>query len=727
MDVHLSAPGADVASTLLAGLGEPILLLDRNSRTVYANAEAQRLFDACPASLRTEIERSAASVRARRRPELFEYFDERSGYWYEGRAFPAENESVAVRLHDITRLKLNQQRMDLTRANLAAVLANMVEAVFEFDSEFRFTFVNAAAEEQFGKSRSSLIGKTLWQEFSNVLGTSVEGAYRRAMSERTPVTLEYRHMPGDRWFELDIYPAGSEGVVVFCREATDRKRFENEARGMSERLILTLESASLGLWWFPLDPKDFSVSRVTGTVHGFPADAPVIRDLAGGVVHPDDRECVDRTVREAIETGAPFESEHRVQVNGSVRWVLSRGRRMTDPESGSPLLMGLVQDITERRLAAEALQRTKERLDIASQSGNVGIFDWFIQTGELVWNEVEERLFGLEPGTFEGNLEGWAKRVHPDDLTAAQAHLENCMAQRLEDVDFEFRIIRRGEVAYISGSGRFYYDAHGKAVRMIGFNQDVTARKRMEETLRDRERELEQRTAALAQSNEDLQRFAYITSHDLQEPLRTIGSYSELLARRNAGKLDADSEVFIRYVLDGVGRMQMLIRDLLEFSRVSHGVCQPIGRVDMNAALQRALEHLQFTIADADAAVTSDHLPTVYANETRMTQVFQNIVGNAIKYCERKPSIHVSARPDGRFWTMSVTDNGIGIGREYYDKVFGLFQRLHGRDRYSGTGLGLAICKRIVEQQGGRIWLESIPGQGSTFFFTVPAEPREGA
>jgi signal transduction histidine kinase len=245
----------------------------------------------------------------------------------------------------------------------------------------------------------------------------------------------------------------------------------------------------------------------------------------------------------------------------------------------------------------------------------------------------------------------------------------------------------------------------------------------VQSALRARERQYQFRSQAkaLERSNEDLQRFAHAASHDLQEPLRTVASFSQLLARRNEGKLDEDSRMYLRYILDGVDRMNTLIRDLLEFSRNSRSDSPPPAPVDCNAVLGLALQNLQFRITESKAKITFDRLPVVLGHESRLLQVFQNLLGNALKYCEAQPEIAISARRDGEFWVIAIQDNGIGIAPEYQEKIFGLFQRLHTREKYPGSGIGLATSKRIIEQYGGRMWVESTPEVGSTFYFTARA------
>lgn len=246
---------------------------------------------------------------------------------------------------------------------------------------------------------------------------------------------------------------------------------------------------------------------------------------------------------------------------------------------------------------------------------------------------------------------------------------------------------------------------------------DIQSRKEAEQALAER-------TEQLARSNEDLERFAYVISHDLQEPLRNIGNYVQMLARRYKGRLDEDADIFIGFVTEGVARLSNMIRDLLSFSRIGTQT-QKLERIDSGEALKDALANLEAAANEAGAEIHIEAMPPVLADRAQLVSLFQNLLGNALKYRhpQRKPQIRISAKAVGKQWLFTVSDNGIGIESRQFERLFTLFQRIDPHGNIPGSGIGLAVCKRIVERHGGAIWVESTAGQGSTFHFTLEASP----
>ena len=373
---------------------------------------------------------------------------------------------------------------------------------------------------------------------------------------------------------------------------------------------------------------------------------------------------------------------------------------------------------TERKKAEEELQRLNERFTLATRSAEIGVWDWDVQQDQLVWDDRMYALYGIRREDFTGAYEAWVKGLHPEDALRGNEEIQKALRSEKE-FDTEFRVVwPDGQIRHIKAHALVVRDENGRPLRMTGVNYDITGRKQAEEALR-------KKTEDLDRSNRELEQFAYVASHDLQEPLRMVSSYVQLLARNYKGKLDQDADEFIAYAVDGAARMQKMINDLLEYSRVgTRG--KLFAPTDTEEILKQALNNLQLAIEESTAVITSDPLPAVMADDVQMIQLFQNLIGNAIKFRgEGPPRVHVSAEQRGKEWVFSVHDNGIGIAPEYKDRIFLIFQRLHGKEEYPGTGIGLSVCKKIVERHGGRIWVESGVGKGSTFFFTILTEEAD--
>jgi PAS domain S-box-containing protein len=370
----------------------------------------------------------------------------------------------------------------------------------------------------------------------------------------------------------------------------------------------------------------------------------------------------------------------------------------------------LEQKVQER---TRELQEAHAQLSNAEQVGQIGSWVWYVPENRVVSSEGLHRLLGLTAQELGNSFETYFALIHPDDIEQMQQIVQNAL-QKNGPFEMETRaVLKDGQVRTLYSRGETLLDEEGHPLRQTGVVVDITERKRAEA-------ELEHTLEELKHSNAELEQFAYVASHDLQEPLRMVSSYMQLLKRRYQGKLDKDADEFIAFAVDGATRMQNLINDLLAFSRVgTRG--RPMGLSSCEKVLAEALINLQVAVEESKAIITHDPLPTVFCDQPQLVQVFQNLLVNSIKFRgQQTPQIHISAKQEDSEWLFSVCDNGIGLDSKFGERIFEIFQRLHSRTAYPGTGIGLAICKRIVQRHGGRIWVESQPGQGATFYFTIP-------
>lgn len=374
------------------------------------------------------------------------------------------------------------------------------------------------------------------------------------------------------------------------------------------------------------------------------------------------------------------------------------------------------KEIAERKRAEEALKIEKSYLDQLFDSAQEAIVVTETNGRVLRLNPEFTKLFGYTPDEALGRF--------IDDLVAPEDYYKSASAitKKVESGEkASLETVRRRKDGTLANVILLVSPIviDGKVEATYAIYRDISLRIRAEEKLK-------QTAEELLRSNKELELFAYIASHDLQEPLRMVASYVQLLARRYQGKLDSDAEAFINYAVDGAARMQRMINDLLIYSRVGTKG-KLFTPIEVEKVFEQATSNLQIAIEESKAVVTHDPLPLLLGDETQLVQLFQNLIGNAIKFREnhQEPYIYVSAEEKPDEWLFLVRDNGIGIDPQYYERIFQIFQRLHGHKDYPGSGIGLAVCRRIVERHGGRIWVDSQPGKGSTFYFTIPKRSKK--
>lgn len=390
------------------------------------------------------------------------------------------------------------------------------------------------------------------------------------------------------------------------------------------------------------------------------------------------------------------------------------------------VFQAVVRDITERKRAERAARTSQEALAKAQEIAHLGSWDWNIVTDELAWSDEIYRIFGLMPQEFGATYGAFLERVHPEDRAAVQAAVDVALATQ-KPYSIEHRVVRPdGVERIVHERGDVTVGPDGEPVRMVGTVQDITDRKEAENEVKRLNEELEQRvrvrTAELQRSNAALEEFAYVVSHDLQEPLRKIVSFGGRLQSSLGGALDERARDYLERMVGASSRMQTLIADLLAFSRLTTRA-QPLETVDLGQVAKDVIADLEVRTEEAEATIELGHLPTIQADPLQMRQLLQNLIGNALKFGreDEPPVVRVTAERSDAGWRITVADNGIGFDPKYAERIFGVFQRLHGRSAYEGTGIGLAICRKIAERHAGTITAEGAPGAGARFTVTLPA------
>lgn len=594
-----------------------------------------------------------------------------------------------------------------------AIIDNTTAVIFVKAADGRYLFINRQTEKVFNITNEQVQGKTAHVFMPTEVADEFQRGDMQVLQTGQPLQSEVQAPLPDgihTYITLRVPLCHASGrpyaVVGISTDITERQRAEAKFRQLlevapdamvivnsageivlsnaqTERLFGYTQAELSGQPVELLMPERFRGSHLQSRLHYFAQ--PAARPMGAGLdLYGRTRDGREFPVEISL---SPLATEEGTLVNAAIR------------------------DVTERKSLEAALRRHEKLLRELIDNTPAIIYIKSADGRYLLVNRQFETLYKTTNAQLIGKTaydvlpKDLADRLHALDMQV----LQSCSAVQTE----EYAQRADGRHTYLVLKFPLL-DAGGVSYAICGISTDITERKAMEEAL--------QHTAAdLARSNADLEQFAYVASHDLQEPLRGVVGCLQLLQQRYSGQLDARGEDYIRRAVEGANRMRMLIQDLLAYSRVtSRGAA--FTPTDCSDVLERALANLKVAIDESGAVVTSTSLPTVPGDTTQLQRVFQNLVGNAIKFrAAAPPAIHISAERYEDEWRFAVRDNGIGIEPQYAKRIFVLFQRLHTREEYPGTGIGLALCQKIVERHGGSIWVESALGQGATFFFTLPS------
>ncbi len=543
---------------------------------------------------------------------------------------------------------------------------------------------------------------------------------KHCQDPKYPINLivRYRHKNGSTvWFKCIGKSLTNEmgqitGILGAHIDITRFIEREQELSIAEEQFRGAFEHSALGMALVSTEGKWLKVNKKLCSIVGYTEEELLVKTFQD-ITHPDDLDTDLTHVQELLDNKiAGYEMEKRYfHKDGHIVWVLLNVSLVRDANKNPVHFVSQILDITQRKKTEEELRQATDRLSLAIKGSKIGIWEYNIVKDYLVGDDAILHLYGNRSGRFSGRYDDWLKVLHPEDVDQCRKEVALAIEGRKE-FNSEYRTIwPDGSIHHIRALALVQRDDHGKPTRMVGTSWDITEEKNLEE--------MHRMMAANESKRKEMEQFAYIASHDLREPLVTIQRYLDGFIDDYGQEMEADALHFIKASIRASNHMQDLIVGLLDYSRLSKE--KELVVVDSGDILTDVTEDLNALIKSTQANIIHKHLPVCKAYPLELKLLFQNLIQNAIKF--RKPGeipeIEVDAEKTSGGWQFSIKDNGIGIREKDFDKVFTLFRRLHNKTKYEGSGIGLAYAKKIVEIHHGKIWLESWPNQGSTFYFSI--------
>lgn len=668
----------------------------------------------------------ALDIRLRRADGDFRWFHLQATLTRDADGKPLRWYGSAVEIHP---MKEATQQATALAHRLRTTLESITDAFYVLNRQWRFTYLNATAEKYLERSASDLLGKNVWEQFPETIGTLLEREYRLAMERQRTTEFQIYYEPLDRWFDITAYPS-EEGLAVYFQDVTQRLQDEERLRllhtcvaSVDEFVVITDVNPGADGW-----PKILFVNDALLQHTGYSQEELI--EQSPGILHgPETQTDVLERLHVAI-TQQQSISEELINYTkaGEAFWCEVNLAPVADATGRVTHLIAIARDVTERKRAEQQLRESEERFRFLSEATSDAIWDWNLVTNEIWWSAGFEKLWGhpIGPDGLGLNVNHWEAHIHPDDRAQVLASVRQVIDEGAPCWSSEYRFLRHdGSCAYVLDRASIIHDAHGRPIRMVGGMTDQTIRTRAEKEIRRLNEVLEdrvqQRTAELQAANKELEAFSYSVSHDLLSPLRSIDSFSLIVLEDYSPKLDDEGRRLLNIIRDEAQRMAQLIHDLLNFARTGR---QPIlaNLCDLTEIAHAVMASLPAEDRAHVQRFQVEQLPQVEGDPAMLRVVLFNLIANAVKFTRNRPdaTIEVGGWREAVHAVFYVKDNGVGFDPRYQQKLFQVFQRLHSEEEFEGTGVGLAIVQRIINRHGGQVWAESQPDQGATLYFSLP-------
>jgi len=627
----------------------------------------------------------------------------------------------------------NRKKAEQEKNSLQGTLEKSLNEIYIFDAEtLRFNYVNIGALFNLGYSKHEIKALTpldLKPDFTSTSFKQLVAPLVNNEKDKIIFFTNHKRKDGSLYpveVHLQLIIEGNNKIfLAIILDITERKKAEESLRISEEKNRLIMNSALDAIVCIDVNGNVTFWNAQAERIFGWKHNELMGKKLSAYIIPENFRKTHDNGMDHYVKTG-----ESKVFNKISELSALNKDGEVFPIEltvipikqSNEEFFCAFIRDITERKKAEVKILQSNERFEKVTEATNDAIWDWDIVNQTYYRSKAIENFFGKEASKSFSTSEFWEDNFHPEDLIKVQESIQVAIANPLTTRwEKEYRVFNeQRKMLHVVDRATIIRNNEGKAIRMVGAMTDISEQKQMTVRLGELNKALQKHTSELERSNEELEQFAFVASHDLQEPLRMVYSFMDQLQRKYGDRLDEKGHQYIQFATDGAKKMKQIILDLLEFSKANKPT-EGKEEVNLNVVLSEYKLLREHLISEKNASIKSKDLPTLLTYKAVITQILHCLIDNALKYSLQgtSPKVEIDVVENEKEWKFSIKDNGIGIDSQFYDKIFIVFQRLHNKDEYAGTGIGLAIAKRHVEFLGGKIWLDSVKGEGTVFYFTI--------